>query len=262
MYRRIWAFIILGILVMVLIIVAVKSKECSEVTAADHVKKEQTVNEDKPKQDSIYTENAAVAEDVKTAETEEYIEEDNYDFETLAASVVKLEVFNAKGDRIGTGSGFAAYDESILITARHVIVNMDHMTATRDDGSTFRINRTIIADEKTDIAICALPEDARLVPLVFAEEMPRRGSDTAVISSQFGIPNLVTKGNVCGYWETGDSEWLVFTAPVSGGSSGGPLFDEKGHVIGIVSGTYEKGQNLNIAAPSEAAIEICRALFE
>ncbi|MBO4921631.1 MAG: trypsin-like peptidase domain-containing protein [Lachnospiraceae bacterium] len=253
-YRKIGVFIALGVLIAVVIVITVKSKGCSEVTAADYKESVQIIETNETEQKTY----------IKTAEEKEpkIIEDETCDFEELAASVVKLEVFNKNGDRIGTGSGFAAYDESILITARHVIVNMDYMTATRDDGTSFRIDRTIETDENTDIAICALPEDAGLVPLTFTEELPKRGSDTSVISSQFGIANLVTKGNVCGYWETKDSTWLVFTAPVSSGSSGGPLFNEKGQVVGIVSGTYEKGQNLNIAATSIAAIELCKSLFE
>ena len=235
-YRKIGVIIALGLIIAVVIVITVKNKECSEVTAANPKETKQIV--------------------------EIIPEQYEFDFEELAASVVKLEVFNENGDRIGTGSGFAAYDESILITARHVIVNMDYMTATRDDGTTFRIDRTIETDDKSDIAICALPEDAKLVPLKFAEELPNRGTDTSVISSQFGISNLVTKGNICGYWETNESTWIMFTAPVSGGSSGGPLFNEDGQVVGIVSGTYEKGQNLNIAATSKAAIDLCKSLFE
>jgi len=253
-YRRIGVFITLGIIITVVIVLTVKITECSEVTAADTKKttKVVTTSESDEKIEN------KIAEET----TKKDIENDICDYEKLAASVVKLEVFNKNGDKIGTGSGFAAYDESILITAHHVIVNMDYMIATKDDGTSFRIDRTVETDENTDIAICALPEDAGLVPLIFTEELPQRGSDTSVISSQFGIANLVTKGNVCGYWETNDQTWLVFTAPVSGGSSGGPLFNEKGCVVGIVSGTYEKGQNLNIAATSKAAIELCRSLFK
>ncbi len=178
------------------------------------------------------------------------------DYDRLAGSVVKLEVYNDRGDRISTGSGFAVFDGSILITARHVVVNMDYMIATRDDGTTFRIDRLIDDDENSDICICALPEDAGLEPLVLMEGLPARGTEVFTISSQFGLVNLLTKGNVCGIWETEDVSMIIFTAPVSGGSSGAPLFDENGSVTGIVTGTYDKGQNLNIAAPAGAALSL------
>ena len=175
-----------------------------------------------------------------------------------AASVVKLEVFDSKGNRVGTGSGFAAFEEPVLITARHVIVNMDYMIATKDDGTTFRIDHIVEADEASDLAICELPEDAGIKALPLSNEEAKRGVSVIAIGSQFGVNNLVTMGNVCGKWDSENATWILFTAPVSGGSSGGPLLNEKGEVIGIVTGSYEKGQNLNLAAP----VSKLRALYD
>ena len=172
--------------------------------------------------------------------------------ERCAASVVRLEVYDAGGDKIGTGSGFAAFDPAVLVTARHVIANMAYMIATRDDGTTFRIDRAIDADEAADIALCALPEDANLMPLTVAAGEPLRGDGVVAMGSQFGLVNLVTLGNVCGRWQAEDVDWILFTAPVSAGCSGGPLLNDNNEVIGMIMGTYEKGQNLNLAAPIEA----------
>ncbi|MBO4697361.1 MAG: trypsin-like peptidase domain-containing protein [Lachnospiraceae bacterium] len=182
--------------------------------------------------------------------------------EQWAKSVVRLEVYDNHGDRIATGSGFAALDERFLITARHVVVNMEYMTATRDDGSSFRIDRVLAADADSDIAICALPEDAGLTTLAFAEETPPRGTKVVVIGSQFGVINLVTEGIVSGTWSADNVTRIFFTAPVSGGSSGGPLLTSAGTVVGIVTGTYEKGQNLNIAAANEAAHKLCESIID
>lgn len=172
--------------------------------------------------------------------------------EGCAASVVRLEVYDAAGDKIGTGSGFAAFDPAVLVTARHVITNMAYMIATRDDGTTFMVDRALAADEAADVALCALPEDANLAPLPAAAGEPLRGASVVAIGSQFGLVNLVTLGNVCGRWQAEDVDWILFTAPVSAGCSGGPLLNEDNEVIGMIMGTYEKGQNLNLAAPIEA----------
>lgn len=182
--------------------------------------------------------------------------EDAYDIDSLAAGVVRLEVYDADGGYLGTGSGFALGDPAVLVTAAHVLVNMDHMIAYRDDGTSFRVDRALDGDTDSDIAVCLLPEDADLPPLTAATETARRGDDVTVIASQFGLTNLISKGTLCGRWITRDADWLLFTAPVSAGSSGGPVFDAAGAVIGIVTGTYEKGQNLNLAAPIEAALEL------
>ncbi|MBO4324091.1 MAG: trypsin-like peptidase domain-containing protein [Lachnospiraceae bacterium] len=170
------------------------------------------------------------------------------DAERWADSVVKLEVYDSRGDRITTGSGFAAMPDPVLITARHVVVNMKYMIATRDDGTTFRVDRILADDEDSDVVVCELPAEANLKPLPVERGVPKRGTKVLAVGSQFGLINLVSDGIVSGTWESGDVKRVVFTAPVSGGSSGGPLLNEAGNVIGIVTGTYEKGQNLNLAA--------------
>ena len=176
--------------------------------------------------------------------------------EQCAASAVRLEVFNANGDRIGTGSGFVAFDPPVLVTACHVIVNMAYMIATRDDGTTFRIDRAIDADEEIDIALCALPEDAMVDPLPMAAFRPARGDGIIAIGSQFGLVNLVSLGNVCGWWKTEETDWILFSAPISAGCSGGPLLNDAGEVTGVIIGSYDQAQNLNIAAPAEAAVAL------
>ncbi len=173
---------------------------------------------------------------------------DGFDAEELAASVVRLEVYDGKGAKIATGTGFAFGDPVRIATSTHVIVNMDYALATRDDGSSFRIEApAVYADPDLDLAVLPLPEGESLTPLPIAEELPPRGSPVTAIGSQAGLVNLVTVGNMSGVWEQDGRTYLIFTAPVSSGNSGGPLFDENGAVTGIVIGTYDKAQNLNIA---------------
>ncbi len=102
-----------------------------------------------------------------------------------------------------------------------------------------------------------LPKYPALLP---SESLPRRGEWVAAIGSQFGVCNLVTLGNVCGIWDPGDVERILFTAPVSGGNSGCPLINASGRFVGIVTGTYDKGQNMNIAATFESAVKLYKTL--
>ena len=54
---------------------------------------------------------------------------------------------------------------------------------------------------------------------------------------------------MCGRWDARGISWLLFTAPVSAGSSGGPVFNSRGEVIGLVMGTYDRITGINLAAP-------------
>lgn len=178
--------------------------------------------------------------------------EDPQAMEQAAGSVVMLEVFDGQGKKLRTGSGFCAFEPGLLVTAAHVITNMDYAIATCDNGDTFRVDHAISADEESDVAVCAIPEDVRMTPLEAATEEPLRGEKVAATGSQFGVVNLITLGNVCGSFEMTDATWILFTAPVSSGNSGGPILNDEGKVIGITAGAYDKGQNMNLAAPISA----------
>lgn len=185
--------------------------------------------------------------------------EDPQAMEQAAGSVVMLEVYDREGKKLRTGSGFCAFEPGLLVTAAHVITNMEYAVATCDNGEKFQVDLAIVADEDGDVAICAIPEDVKLTPLETAEN-PMRGEKVAAIGSQFGIVNLITLGNVCGSFEMTDATWILFTAPVSSGNSGGPVLNDEGEVIGITAGAYEKGQNMNLAAPTSIAKELYREI--
>ncbi|MBR4732260.1 MAG: trypsin-like peptidase domain-containing protein [Lachnospiraceae bacterium] len=204
-------------------------------------------------QDTVFTEDPQV-----TRETG--FTEDPQAMEQAAGSVVMLEIFDGQGKRLRTGSGFCAFEPGLLVTAAHVITNMEYAIATCDDGKTFRVDHAIVADEESDVAICAIPEDAGLTPLEAATGDPLRGEKVAAIGSQFGIVNLITLGNVCGNFEMSDATWILFTAPVSSGNSGGPVLNDQGKVTGITAGAYDKGQNMNLAAPILVAKELYREI--
>ena len=176
--------------------------------------------------------------------------------EAAASSVVRLDAYDIYGDRIATGSGFAAFSPGILVTAAHVVTDAHALVATSDSGECFDVEKILHLDMERDLAICVFAAETNIVPLPCADVSPGRGEKAVAIGTQFGCVNLVTMGNVCGVWNSGSHEWLLFTAPVSAGNSGGPLFDRYGKVIGIVSGTYEYGQNLNLAIPIECAAQV------
>ena len=48
-----------------------------------------------------------------------------------------------------------------------------------------------------------------------------------------------------------DTEWIQTSAPISSGNSGGPLVNEKGEVVGIMTWTRSDGQNLNFAVAAK-----------
>ena len=172
---------------------------------------------------------------------------ENTDIDLIASSVVKLEVYDDKDSKISTGTGFS-YGDRKLVTSAHVIVNMKYIVAFTDSGDSFRVDEAaVFLDEDKDIAMFNLPEDVNLPPVTVSDSLPKRGTEVFTLGSQAGLVNLLTTGIISGSWSEDGADYILFTAPVSAGNSGGPVFDKNGELLGIVIGTYEKGQNLNIA---------------
>ena len=143
--------------------------------------------------------------------------------------------------------------EGIIVTAYHVIKDMTTGSTVRAIGESivYPIEQVVAVDKPHDLAI--------LQARIAAPVLTLGNSDTVKI----GEPVYVT-GNPDGYigsFSTGvvaairpgdklvADKVLQITAPVSAGSSGGPVLNDKGEVIGILNGDDSDGQNLNFATP-------------
>jgi tetratricopeptide (TPR) repeat protein len=74
----------------------------------------------------------------------------------------------------------------------------------------------------------------------------KQGESIVVIGSPNGLETTVSEGIISGIRKKDE---LQITAPISPGSSGSPVFNSKGEVIGVVTSSIDSGQNLNFAIP-------------
>ena len=77
------------------------------------------------------------------------------------------------------------------------------------------------------------------------------GDSIYVVGNPQGLEGTFSQGIVSSIREVGSDKLLQITAPISPGSSGGPVLNEKGEVIGVSVATFTGGQNLNFAIPSK-----------
>ncbi|MBW7983086.1 trypsin-like peptidase domain-containing protein [Enterobacillus tribolii] len=163
-----------------------------------------------------------------------------------------------------TGTAFAI-DGTHLMTCAHVIEDMETLYVRSFDGR-FRVE-AVKVDPHNDIALLRIQGAPVLKPVVFRE---RGHCDLAenVIALGFPLSGIsgdgiqVTQGGVSGmFGPENDVTKLQFTAPIQPGSSGSPLFDGQGRVIGMVTSTIRGAQNMNYAVKSvllTAFLDACR----
>ncbi|WP_246268206.1 S1C family serine protease [Acrocarpospora macrocephala] len=163
-------------------------------------------------------------------------------FQRVGPSVVVIRT----DDAIGTG--VIAADNGTIVTANHVIDGAKTINVTFSDGTKARA-RVASADPGQDIALLmpeSLPEI--LVPAVLGGS-GEVGAPVVAIGNPLGLTFSVSSGVVSGLnraskSDGGDLEGLIqFDASVNPGSSGGPLLDARGLVIGIVVSIADPGKD-------------------
>ena len=178
--------------------------------------------------------------------------EDSQAIARAAESVLLLTCYDNEGNAVATGSGFLAFEDGIIVTNYHVIDGITGpIKANTEDGMYFDINEILCYDQVADVAILKTNARTRLDLLTLASTSTLgKGSRVVAIGSPLGLLNIVSEGIYSGI-VIDETEYILFTAAISSGSSGGALFNENGEVIGVTAATYTEGQNLNLAVPIE-----------
>jgi len=76
------------------------------------------------------------------------------------------------------------------------------------------------------------------------------GESVYAVGNPQGLEGTFSQGIISSIRDLGSDKLLQITAPISPGSSGGPVLNGKGEVIGVSVATFKGGQNLNFAIPS------------
>jgi hypothetical protein len=163
-------------------------------------------------------------------------------------SVVLLEMNDSNGQPLNLGSGFFISD-GLIATNAHVIEGAGSGTAKLvGDTRMMPILGTVAIDRRADIALLKVASHAPPLKLR-SEGSPVVGDKVYVVGNPLGLEGTFSEGIVSGLRQIGADSIIQMTAPISPGSSGGPVMDEKGSVIGAAVATFKDGQNLNLAVP-------------
>ena len=179
-------------------------------------------------------------------------------YDKYSPAVVQLLVFDIDGDPVSRGSGFFVSPEGGLVTNRHVVdvAGAEFYKVVREGESGGQIADFIVWHRDLDLAYLKIREPTREY-LELTPKLPEIGQNVYAIGNPRGLTNTISPGIVSGLRERPDGHTEIqFTAPISPGSSGGPLFNDRGQVIGVTSAFITGGQNLNLATPVEAVVRL------
>ena len=174
-----------------------------------------------------------------------------------SASVVTIYTYDVNNIPLAIGSGFAAFEEGIIVTNHHVIEGDTYrIEAMTESGTVMEAESVIAYDAEKDIAILRF-YDCTLPPLSTEGGMHlERGEPLTAIGSPEGLNNMVSNGVFSSYKSNGTYTLQVFTTSISHGSSGGAIFDDKGNAVGITSAGHAEGNDIYFAVPFLYAAEL------
>ena len=170
----------------------------------------------------------------------------------IKPAVVAIITYDSGGEKIAQGSGFFIAPNRI-ITNRHVIEDAYSVEVKTYNGNSFLVEGVISADEEGDLVMLqvSIPATIKISPLEIELSKPEEGERVLVIGNPLGLEGTISDGLVSAVREVANFGTIIqITAPVSPGSSGSPVINLRGQVVGIATLQLSKGENLNFAMPS------------
>lgn len=173
--------------------------------------------------------------------------------------VVTIIVYGPDDKPIGQGTGFWLGTDRI-VTNHHVVAGGARAEALDPKHDPVPIRGVLASDSGNDLVLLAadrkwmsIDEAYEHDPMPFADKLPRQAEQIVVIGSPQGLEHTVSTGIVSSIRPSNDGQTqLQITAPISHGSSGSPVLDMQGRVVGVAVSVLEEGQLLNFAVPVTA----------
>lgn len=170
-------------------------------------------------------------------------------FAKVSPAVVKIHTYNRYSRLLGQGSGFFVSADGMLVTNYHVMEKAASAKVLLPGGKELGVSGMLASMPNADLALLKVQAKG-LAFLRLAKNQPDVGTKVWAIGSPKGLDNTLSEGLVSGYRDIkGKPTLLQTTAPISPGSSGGPLVIDTGQVVGVTTLTRIGGQNLNFAVP-------------
>ncbi len=187
----------------------------------------------------------------------------------ISTEVTGTNVFGQRVSGVATGSGFIISEDGYILTNYHVVEGASSIQVTMYDETKY--NATLVGyDEDNDVAVLKL-EATGLKPVVLGDsEQMNVGEAVMAIGNPLGeLTFTYTQGVISALNRSvtisGTSYNMIQTdCAINEGNSGGPLFNEYGEVIGIVSAKYASSEieGLGFAIPINDVLDLAKDILQ
>ena len=169
--------------------------------------------------------------------------------EKYSQSVVTIVALDENDQPLSLGSGFLINGNGDIATNHHVLEGCAKAIIKTKKGDKGAVLEILNDDPELDLIIARTSlKNISPLPLGDSDTIPV-GEDIIAIGNPAGLEGTVSKGIISGVRKVDDFKFIQITAPISPGSSGGPVFNLSGKVIGIATAYLDYGQSLNFAMP-------------
>ncbi|HZW09475.1 MAG TPA: trypsin-like peptidase domain-containing protein [Phycisphaerales bacterium] len=187
--------------------------------------------------------------------------------QTIATSVseaIKATVavqLRLDGEFTTIGSGFFL-NASEVVTNHHVIDTLGEYRLRLSDGTSIQVSTFVTCSEADDLAVLAVSASARVPHILEPRRgLPPVGEDAYAIGCPAGVEFTLSRGIVSAIRDLpGHGRCVQTDAAVSPGNSGGPLIDDRGRVMGVVTLKLNpsRADDLNVAIPIDRVLRLSR----
>lgn len=178
------------------------------------------------------------------------------------SAVVTIRRFDNQGRLMGGGSGII-FDQRgktlYLLTNDHVIRGVHSLDALTKDEQIIEVSSIERRGGTIDLAVLrgSTKEELTLPQIVGgAGEHLVAGERVVAIGSPLGLKHTVSDGVVSAIRRHEGVTYIQTTAPISSGSSGGPLFNSLGELVGLTTASIPEGQNINLAVAIDHLVDL------